>query len=208
MRCSRARSRPTRGFTLVELLLVIVLIGLISAVAYPALSTFTGRTDDASAATRVSRLVNRVKDQAQRRNRAYAIRFEQMANGQPQGRMTVLETASTSCGLADIGAARVLRQVPFGQTVVPTYRGELHEEIGLTGWIPAGDDAPRMADLTLCVSPSGALAVGVGDEAVPLEGQMTIQVQRFDLSGGSWRTMGPSRAVEMTYAGHARLRLQ
>lgn len=197
-----------RGFTLVELLLVIVLIGLISAIAYPTLSTFTGRTDDASAATRVSRLVNRVKDQARRRNRAYAVRFERMSSDQPQGRMSVLETAATSCSLVDLNRARLLRQVPFGQTVVELYRGTRNDNVGLTGWIPAGQAEAQIVDLVICVSPSGALAVGTGPAAIPLEGQLTVKVQRFDRSGGSWRTNGPARDVEMTYAGHARLRLQ
>ena len=207
MRCSAPR-RSARGFTLVELLLVIVLIGMISAIAYPALDTFAGRDDDAASATRVSRLVNRVKDQAQRRNRAYAIEFEQMSAERPQGRMSVLETTSTSCSLANLDTARLLQQVPFGQTVVALYRREQQDNVGLAGWIPEGQENASVNTLTLCVSPSGALAIGAGPAATPLEGQLSLQVQRFDLSGGLWRPMGPSRVVEMTYAGNARLKLQ
>lgn len=206
-RNSRSRQRPARGFTLIELLIAVVIIGLLSILAFPSLDTFTGRTDDASAATRVSRLVNRVKDQARRRNRAYIVRFEEMAEANPQGRMVVWESPQTSCSLADLDRARELRRVPFGQTVEGGFRGEKPDNVGLKGWAPDGVDDPQAEPLTLCVSPSGAIATGVGALAAPLSGRIGLHVQRFDKSGGAWRSTGPARVVEMTYAGNARLRL-
>jgi type II secretory pathway pseudopilin PulG len=190
-----------------ELLLAVVIIGIIAVVAYPSLDTFTGRTDDASAATRVSRMVNRVKDQARRRNRAYLLRFDEMAENNPQGLMIVWESRQTSCSLATVEQARELRRVPFGQTEWRDFRGDKPENVGIAGWVPAGADEPQAAQLTLCVSPSGAMATGVGPLAEPLSGRIALQVQRFDKSNGSWRPMGPAREVELTYAGNARLRL-
>lgn len=201
------RPLEPRGFTMVEMLLVIVIIGLITVVAFPALSTFSIRNDDASAATKVSRLINRVKDQARRRNRAYIMRFDTMDGEQPRGRMSVRETTSTSCSLSDFDAARPLKQVPFGSTPVPDYRGERTENVGLIGW-RQDEEEIGTGDLTLCASPSGALAVGAGPGAVPLAGQLELHVQLFDLGSGNWRRMGPPRVVEMTYAGNARLGLE
>lgn len=198
--------RP-RGFTMVEMLLVIVIIGLITVVAFPALSTFSVRNADASAATKVSRLINRVKDQARRRNRAYVLRFDLMNANQPRGRMSIRESATTSCSVADFDEARPLKQVPFGDTLVPEYRGSRTENVGVIGWRQSEEEDVAAAPLTLCASPSGALAVGVGPGAVPLAGQLEVHVQLFDRAGGGWRRMGPARVVEMTYAGNARLGL-
>lgn len=200
------RPLERRGFTMVEMLLVLVLIGLISVVAYPALSTFNARNADAAAATKVSRLINRVKDQARRRNRAYLLTFEAMNDDQPQGRMSIREATSTSCSLATVDATRLLSQVPFGATLVAGYTGARTPDVGLAGW-QQGDGDLQAADLTLCASPSGALAVGVGAQAVPLAGQLEVHVQLFEPGGGGWRLKGPARVVELTYAGNARLGL-
>lgn len=203
----RRAHRPARGFTLVELLISVVMIGLIAVVAFPSLKSFTGRNDDANAATQVSRLLNRVKDQARRRNRAYVVRFEEMSENTPQGRMVMWESPQTSCSLTDMERARELRRVPFGQTEQPGFTGSKPKNVGITGWVSPGAEDPQAAPLTLCVSPSGALARGVGPLAEPLSGRIAVQVQRFDQTGGAWQPRGPARAVELTYAGNARLRL-
>ncbi|MCA9524781.1 MAG: type II secretion system protein [Myxococcales bacterium] len=201
------RRRRVRGFSMVEVLLVTVLMGIIAALAYPALRTFSGRDADANAATSVARLVNRVKDQARRRNRAYVIQLTQLAVNRPQGLVTIRESSRSSCMLTVLAQTRVLQQVPYGQVVIPDYGGDQETEVGLFGWTL--DDGANVAqgDLTLCVSPNGALAIDIGDAAVALSGRLDLLVQRFAPAGGAWTLEGPPRRVELTYGGGARLEL-
>jgi len=200
------RRRTRRAFSIVELLLVTVLMSIIAMVAYPALKSFSGRNRDANTATSVSRLINRVVDQARRRNRAYLLELTQHSVAQPQGLMTIRESTRPSCMLTTLDDTRILQAVPYGETVEATYTGDQQDDVGLAGWSRNGGQVVE-GDLTLCVGPNGSLALGFGDNAQPLSGRLDIQVQRFELSAGSWETMGPARTVELTYAGGARLGL-
>jgi|JI10StandDraft_1071094.scaffolds.fasta_scaffold35626_2 prepilin-type N-terminal cleavage/methylation domain-containing protein len=199
--------RRHHAFTLVELLLVVVIMSVIALVAYPALRSFQSRDKDASAATALSRLINRTADQARRRNRAYVVEITEQSEGDPQGLVTIRESTRPSCMLTRIDTTRILQTVPFGGTDVPEFKGDQEAEVGLAGWSRNGGEVVVLDDLTLCIGPSGALAVGVGPTAEPLSGRLDVKVQRFELEAGAWAPSGPARAVEMTYAGGARLGL-
>lgn len=199
--------RVARGFTLVELLLVIVIMGIIALVAYPALVSFQARDRDASAATALSRLINRTADQARRRNRAYLVQIIEHSAAEPLGRVVIRESSRPSCSLTTLDATRILQTVPFGATDEPDFKGDQEVDVGLAGWRRNGGAEVSPDDITLCIGPNGALAVGFGPDAEPLSGRLEVLVQRFELSGGDWVASGPARTVEMTYAGGARLGL-
>ncbi|MEZ4467633.1 MAG: type II secretion system protein [bacterium] len=201
------RRRRVRGFSMVEVLLVTVLMSIIAALAYPALKTFSGRDDDANAATSVARLINRVKDQARRRNRAYVVELSELAVNRPQGLARIWESSRPSCMLTALAESRMLTEVPYGQVAVPDYTGDQRKEVGLFGWTI--DDGANVSQqpLTLCIAPNGGLAVGIGDDAAPISGRLDLLVQRYAVAGGGWAIEGPPRRVELTYGGGARLEL-
>ena len=82
---------------------VVVVIMIITMLAYPSLKSFSGRNSDASAATRIIRRVNRARDQARRRHRAYLVDFALMLADQPGGRVDFYEARSGSCRRVEEG---------------------------------------------------------------------------------------------------------
>ena len=63
-------------------------------------AVFRGSNDDASAAARISRTINRARDQARRRNRAYVVDFALMVANRPGGRIDFYESKSASCNVS------------------------------------------------------------------------------------------------------------
>ena len=129
----------TRGYTIGEMLMVLVIIGILTYVAVPAMGTFTDSNLDLSAATRITHTINRAKDQARRRNRAYVIDFVLMVSDAPGGRIDILETPGTSCHRAsesvfDEGGARIVHSLPVGGSDAPDYKGPNEKNVGLVGW--------------------------------------------------------------------------
>lgn len=207
-----ARRRPaTEGFTLSELLLVMTIALLITLVAYPALTTFQGANKDASAATRLVRVYNRVIDQARRRNRAYVVELSLFLADEPGGRIDISESRSTSCGetatrVDDDGFVALIESQPFGGTVVDTYVGPVEPTAGLRGWSTVDDDEQR-EPLRLCIAPDGSASRLLGAGARPLTGTTEVRVQRFQIDRGGWARVGPPRRVELSFAGGARMRV-
>ena len=73
--------------------MVLVIIGILTLIAVPAMRTFTSTSYDLSAATRITHTINRAKDQARRRNRAYIIDFALLVAAAGWSRIT----SSKSC---------------------------------------------------------------------------------------------------------------
>ncbi len=209
------KRRAPSGFTLVELMFVVTLILTLSFLAFPSLRTFSSRDKDGSAATFIVHEFNRVKTQAQMRNRAYIVRFNDFSAAQARGTMEVFESRNTSCddAIANLGANAIrLAIYGYGATFDPgrfnTLPGGSDKYIGLTGWMDMGAVPPAFqggGDLTLCIRTDGSLLKvvnGAVDHTPP--NRMGLLVQRFNGSGPE----GPARHVRFDVFQPARLELQ
>lgn len=215
--CTRHRRRPA-GFSLVELLMVVVILTVLGVLAYPSLRTFAASDGDLESASFTARTLNRVKAQAGLHNRAYVLIFSNFSTNQPQGRLEVREGNSPSCidVLANLaGSTRVLKRFGYGGEGLPANdpandMTAAVEDVGLRGWLPPDADGnPANAQtepLTLCVKPDGAVIDGGSLD--PVGGRLRVLVQRFEQVDGAWRMLSPPRRVAITFAGPARLDLE
>ncbi len=208
------RRRGERGFTLTELLAVAAIIITVSVLAYPTLQTFSGANDDASAATRLIRIVNQAKDQAKRNNRAMTFDIPVFSRASPGGLVEVRESRHTTCQSAMDAAADAPEDAfldpelfPFGETQVDTFVGYVEGRVGLRGWT-RGNAQDTAEALRLCVSPDGATFLVDRATVSPLTGTLDILVQRFEPGRGGWSAFGPPRRVRLTFGGGAHLVLR
>lgn len=223
----RTCRRSASGFTLIELLFVVTLILTLSFLAFPSLKTFSARDRDASMATFISHEFNRVKAQAQMRNRPYVVRFADFNGGQPRGLFEIYESNNTSCvdAFTDLANnARRLANYGFGATpqagqAFTQPPGGSDPIIGLTGWVPVGGNmaAPeRNQALALCVRPDGSVHTLAAGVSTPLAGRVSLLVQRFSPGSNAARDgvaaaagapEGPARIVRFDFAQPSRLEL-
>jgi len=202
------RRKPARGFTIVELLLVVVLIMILTLIAYPALRTFSARDKEAGVAANVAQTLNRLKGQARRRGRAYHVRFTFVTDA-PGGRMVVREGNSTSCmplldNLND--NSRAMYDFSFGLTPGQNFEsvGRVHN-VGLVGWIPPGGALvdQRSGAMQICIKTNGAVLMY--PSLAPISGRARVVVRQFQNDGAGWALAGPPRTVEIPFGGPARL---
>jgi type II secretory pathway pseudopilin PulG len=202
--------RQSRGYTIGEMLMVIVILGLLTYIAVPAMRTFTGSNDDLSAATRITHTINRAKDQSRRRNRAYVVDFVELVSAAPGGRVDILETRGTSCQSASdsifvAGGADIIYSMPVGGTEVADYKGPNEAHIGLVGWRTSRDGAYSSRRVRLCIAPDGATSIiRARGSAEPLAGRFELLVQRYARSEEA-RKEGVGRRIKMSFMGPARL---
>lgn len=210
----RRTTRRARGFTIVEMLFVVTLILTLTMLAFPSLKTFSARDADASIATFLTHEFNRVKAQAQMRNRAYVVRFSDFSADTPRGRMEVFEGNGPSCAdaMADLNAnARRLANYGLGATPIlgqpgwDSTPGGVDPVVGFGGYVLPGGNlgAPeRNLPLVLCARPDGALQRPTG----LLDGRVTLLVQRY-YPGQNQGPAGPARRVRFDFTQPARLEL-
>ena len=210
--------RSTRGFTMIELLFTVTLILILSFLAFPSLKTFTARDRDTSVATFISHEFNRVKAQAQMRNRPYVVRFQDFNGGAARGIFEIYESNNTSCvdAFTDLAAnARRLAKYGFGATPVVGQAewaappGGVDKTIGLSGWVGVNGNLAnpeRGNPLVLCVRPDGAVHSLAAGSSTPLGGRIALLVQRFS-AGGAIIAEGPARVIRFDFTQPARLEL-
>ena len=174
--------QQSRGYTIGEMLMVLVIIGILTYVAVPAMSTFTASNLDLSAATRMTHTINRAKDQARRRNRAYVVDFVLLVADGPGGRIDILETLGTSCHRAsenvfDEGGSTLVHSLPVGGSDAPDYKGPNEKNVGLVGW-RLDDGAYSTRRVRLCIGPDGATSViRARGSSEPLAGRFEFFLQ-------------------------------
>ncbi len=190
------------GFTLIEMMTTVTLIGLLSVMAYPVVTSFTGGAT-LEATTRLVNSFHRAIDHGTRRNRAVVMLLDELNPAAPEGLLKLYELPESHCRNAKnyATAGRVFSEVPFGKTPMPEkFSGMRIDQEGLTGWSVDGA-AASADDLILCVTPSGAFNRLQGTQVAPVAGRLQVKIQHF----ANDKPHGPARAVEVTYGGGARL---
>ncbi len=215
------KTSEQKGFTIAEILGVVAIIGLVLFLGVPLLNNFSARDNDGGAATRLAHNFNLTKDQARRRNRAYIVDLE-FGLDTVGGIMTVSESRRPSCRAtveereAGNTAVEIISEFAFGVGGIAewekrnpglTYRGSVERHVGLTGWSQNGG-VDLSTNLSLCINPDGSLTTITEESIEPLAGRLTLKVQKFALSGGTYAPQGPHREVEFSFAGPARMILR
>jgi prepilin-type N-terminal cleavage/methylation domain-containing protein len=206
-RATRRATRPaSRGYTITELLFVVLIIGVITTLAYPSMRSITHRQHDLDAALRLRDLLNKTRDQAAQRHRAYGVTLRDLKRAEPGGVVEVWEASSNSCDrLADAAARSLVVEEPFGRAQVAGQTPPRADKVGVTGWRLGLKGDLELNPLRLCLTPGGAVRVFDGVGYAPIVGVLHIAVQPF-MGEGDWSTFGPPRVVEVTFSAGARLR--
>jgi prepilin-type N-terminal cleavage/methylation domain-containing protein len=91
--------RSDHGFTMIEILVVMALIGILSAIAIPTLMTGTARNSVWTASEQIGSQIRQARLKAISRNRSFRVRFDCPAVG--QYRVLVVTGDATIDGAAD-----------------------------------------------------------------------------------------------------------
>lgn len=134
------RSIDTGGFTFLELLVVIVMVGIISAIAAPSWLSFLNRQRMNSARGELMNVLKNAQDEAQSRRQSVQVNFPDLANLAPGSSPLAVEVRPNSAntpgvetllGNGEVGENfQVLADSP-GQ-IVFDYDGRLVEQSGVT----------------------------------------------------------------------------
>jgi type II secretory pathway pseudopilin PulG len=201
----RRHPKSTSAFTMNELLVVLMLLMFVSTMAFPSYQAMMKRGKDWDIATELTHFINRTKEQAQRRTRAYQIELDQFNQGTPSGILRIYENATSSCDRiietpADVS---LIKSEPFGQTQVDN-RKSRRPEIGLSGWRQGRVGAFAPQPLRICVGIDGAFFILKGNRFVPLASLVQISIQAFDID--QLAVSGPPRIIDISYGSGAILR--
>ena len=132
-----------RGFTLVEMLLVLVILGITAGVAVPAFGRLTEKDETAEAARELETLLRRARTTALERGRATTLSLDP-ASGRFELSLGGAEREGPAAGILNLEAAELL---------APAGRARLR-------WTFA-PDGPAFGDSVAVRGPSGTLLVGV-----------------------------------------------
>jgi len=207
-----AKRHREAGFTINEILGVVVIVGVVTMLAYPAMKTFSGRSNATSAATRITHTFNRARSQAMRRNRAIVADFVLFHANEPGGRIDFLEARTNSCAQlseqiqdGDENATMLLDSLPVGGTVIENHQGANEANVGLRGWRAGSDGPVATTRVRLCISPNGKTYL-LQRDIRDIESWVEVEVQRYRASeGGAAQSVGPARRLVFPGFGAARL---
>ena len=206
----RIPSKQIRGFTIVEILLVLVLIGVITTLSIPSIQSVVSQHSDLKAATRLVHALNQVQSQATRRNRAYRVMISQWGSQGPQGLITIEEGARNTCrSLIDqVDFVTEVSRLAFGQSQVRVDESAPQPHVGLLGWKRnIQEEAVIQEPLTLCFGSNGAIFIQEGEIFTPIYGTLGLYVQHFK-GEGNWTISSPAQSVHLHFSSGAQLRIR
>jgi len=190
---------------MIELVIVLVVISVVTTLAYPSMQSIMHRKADLEVASELVNLSHRIRAQATRRNRAYGIHLREIESASPKALVEVSESTSNLCEhLLDPTKRGLVLSLPLGQAEAEGALPPKEDHVGISGWRRGDVAALNTDELRLCYSPSGALKVYDGAGYTPLTGVLELAVQPFS-GEGNWRPFGPPRFVELSYASGAQI---
>ena len=198
--------RTEKGFTLLELLVSFILVGIITTLAMPAIKTVTRRSEALDIATLITQQINIARDQATRRNHAYQVQFKSFSTVVPQGSLSLSEGYSNTCqSLIDRpDQIKDLGSKVFGASVLAEVEPSNRPHVGLGGWRRSNNSAWRSEELEFCINPKGAVFLRSGNLFSELTGHLYLGVQQF--FSDPLRPLGPPQQVEVTFSAGAKVK--
>ena len=206
----RLSHSKSHGFTIVEILLVLVLIGVITALSIPSIQSVVSQHSDLKAATRLVHALNQVQSQATRRNRAYRVIIDQWGSQGPQGQIMIEEGARNTCrSLIDqVELITEVSRLAFGQSQVRADEIAPQSHVGLLGWKRnIQEEAMIQEPLTLCFGSNGAIFIQEGEIFRPIYGTLALYIQHFK-GEGNWTISSPAQSVHLHFSSGAQLRIR
>jgi prepilin-type N-terminal cleavage/methylation domain-containing protein len=162
--------RAVRGFTLFELLVVMALITILTAVAIPTLSGSTARNSVWTASEQIGSQVRQARLKAISRNMSFKVRFDCPSTGQFRilqvTGVSATDNASNRCSLYqtyDSGIYSLPSGVSIGTTpplLTVNSRGVFSSTAGLPTTITVTYAATGSTSRTLTVSATGQITFG------------------------------------------------
>jgi len=207
------RPPPRQGFTLIEVMMVLVLIGVLSAMIAPGLSEVLADSRQSGAAENLVRLHRFVRARVNETGLAHLVTYDSAGNN-GLGKIRVLEGMNNHCSTT-----------PWGQAVAGHSPVDVLEmfEFNPAGDLSLGQPAasdtnrqvillfagasPGLATITLCFQPNGMTFVGT-----PAGQNWTFQAQQQPVVFTVHRKVsgvqhGVDRQVVFPIGGNARLKV-
>ena len=203
---STADRHHSSAFTIMELLLVVVLIGIVTTLAVPSMRSVVRRHQDLDVASNIATTINKIRDQATRRNKAYQVIVSEMNAATPQGRISVFEASGSGCQslIARPAQVHAVDSFPFGMSGGDQERPIKDKNVGILGWRIGVEQAFNEDEQTYCFSSNGALYKFNGGTYTPVSGVLNLAVQSF-IGDRAWSPFGPPIIIELSFSSGAQL---